>query len=215
MPFKEGNIELSAKEAETCWGEAYPTVIRIIEENHLEVGAEIGVAYGGLCESILANTEVKKVYGVDPYLCKYSCQGLFQLTQDELDSLHDSVLSRLEKHAKKFQLIREPSHEASKYVREQLDFVYIDADHTYQGAMTDLITWYPRIRNGGFLAGHDYNHPNWPGVTKAVNRFFRFMRSTVNSEGYVWWIRKRHTRMESILLRLISIYLRVRMKQYT
>lgn len=40
-----------------------------------------------------------------------------------------------------------------------LDFVYIDADHSYEGCKRDILAWAPKVKSGGILAGHDYyNH---------------------------------------------------------
>ena len=36
------------------------------------------------------------------------------------------------------------------------DFIYIDGDHSYKGAKSDLINYYAKVRRGGVLAGHDY-----------------------------------------------------------
>lgn len=36
------------------------------------------------------------------------------------------------------------------------DWVYIDADHRPTAIREDLRLWYPKVRNGGVLAGHDY-----------------------------------------------------------
>lgn len=54
-------------------------------------------------------------------------------------------------------IIREDSIGASRLFQEgSLDFVYIDAGHTYQDASSDIKVWAPRIRPGGLLMGHDY-----------------------------------------------------------
>jgi len=61
------------------------------------------------------------------------------------------------------------SIEGSKlYEDESLDFVYIDASHEYKNVKDDLIYWYPKIKKGGVIAGHDYG----AGVKKAVDEFF-------------------------------------------
>jgi len=54
-----------------------------------------------------------------------------------------------------------------------LDFVFIDADHSYEGCKADLEAWAPKVKPGGLLAGHDYNNPQYPefGVAKAVDEF--------------------------------------------
>lgn len=36
------------------------------------------------------------------------------------------------------------------------DFIYIDGDHSYKGAKSDLTNYYSKVRRGGVLAGHDY-----------------------------------------------------------
>jgi hypothetical protein len=54
-----------------------------------------------------------------------------------------------------------------------IDVVYVDADHSYESVKSDLNIWYPKIKHGGFICGHDYNigRDHWPGVTRAVNEF--------------------------------------------
>jgi len=49
-----------------------------------------------------------------------------------------------------------------------LDFVFIDAMHTYEAVKEDIRAWFPKIRSGGIVAGHDYS---WDGVKKAVDEF--------------------------------------------
>lgn len=69
---------------------------------------------------------------------------------------------------------------ASRYPDGYFDFVYIDADHTETAVDADLRAWWPKVRAGGVLAGHDYFRaaPTCRdgtqiqfGVIPAVNRF--------------------------------------------
>ena len=53
---------------------------------------------------------------------------------------------------------------------DSLDVVYIDGDHSYGSVLQDINLWYPKIKQNGFLCGHDYD-PNHPGVIKAVFDF--------------------------------------------
>jgi hypothetical protein len=55
---------------------------------------------------------------------------------------------------------------AALYEDASLDFVFIDADHTYEGVKQDIIAWLPKLKNGGILAGHDYGRSS---VSQAVN----------------------------------------------
>ncbi len=53
------------------------------------------------------------------------------------------------------------------------DFVFLDADHSYDGCAADIAAWAPKVRGGGWLCGHDYENVGYPkfGVTRAVNEF--------------------------------------------
>lgn len=62
------------------------------------------------------------------------------------------------------------SAEASRLVPDgTLDFVYIDAVHTFRHVCRDIDLWLPKVRAGGLIGGHDYSPENWPGVVRAVD----------------------------------------------
>jgi hypothetical protein len=64
-------------------------------------------------------------------------------------------------------LIQAASGEAVKmYEDRSLQFVWIDGDHSYEAALRDCRVWWPKVRPGGTLAGHDYNQPQ---VQRAVS----------------------------------------------
>ena len=44
-----------------------------------------------------------------------------------------------------------------KFADESLDFIFIDAEHTYEGVKEDLNAWYSKIKQGGLISGHDFN----------------------------------------------------------
>ena len=63
------------------------------------------------------------------------------------------------------------SSEALKKVEDtSLDFVFIDADHTYEAVKFDIANWYKKLKINGLLAGHDYGNIN--SVTKAIEDYF-------------------------------------------
>jgi hypothetical protein len=60
---------------------------------------------------------------------------------------------------------------AALFPDASVDFVFLDAAHDEANVTADLAAWWPKIKPGGTLAGHDYDD-YWTGVVKAVNGFF-------------------------------------------
>ena len=56
---------------------------------------------------------------------------------------------------------------ATMYDAASLDFVFLDADHSYEGVSADIAAWTPKVKRGGIIAGHDFCH-YFPGVIRAV-----------------------------------------------
>lgn len=50
-----------------------------------------------------------------------------------------------------------------------LDGVYIDGNHSYEGVCSDIRIIIPKLKDRAFIAGHDFQNPDTPGVTRAVN----------------------------------------------
>lgn len=44
----------------------------------------------------------------------------------------------------------------SQYEDESLDFVMIDGDHRYESVVKDIYNWFPKVKIGGILSGHDF-----------------------------------------------------------
>ncbi len=53
---------------------------------------------------------------------------------------------------------------------QQVDFVYIDAGHSYDDVQQDITTWWPLLSARGMLAGHDFDHTH-PDIVRAVEEF--------------------------------------------
>jgi hypothetical protein len=83
---------------------------------------------------------------------------------------------------------------ATNFMDASVDVIYIDADHSYESVKSDLNIWYPKIRDGGFICGHDYqvSGGTWPGVTKAVDEFVSFnsLKDPILFEDFSYVIQK-------------------------
>lgn len=64
--------------------------------------------------------------------------------------------------------------------------VFIDAGHDHENISADIKAWWPLVKPGGFLAGHDY--PQFPGVKKAVDESGLEFQTIPDEQ--VWFARK-------------------------
>lgn len=176
------------------WQPGYNTVTNLIKENNLKVGCEIGVAFGTQSLHILQNASIDKLYAIDPY--KHFSSEVYDdgmnLNQNYFNVLYYIVRNRLNTFTNKVELIRKTSVEAASDIADfSLDFVYLDANHSYEAVKQDLAAWYNKVKTQGFLIGDDYDHPNFPGVKKAVDGFFSEKNiPVVNPYPGKWYIQK-------------------------
>mgnify|MGYP001090570174 FL=1 len=72
------------------------------------------------------------------------------------------------------------------FLNNSLDFIMIDAGHTYEDVKSDINAWYYKVKPGGIISGDDYI-PVFQGVIDAVNEYF-YGQITRTETG---WYRKR------------------------
>jgi predicted O-methyltransferase YrrM len=186
-------IDQMSASAQSGWGQSYYHVLpKLIKERKYKSGAEIGVAFGGHSEALIL-AGVEYLYAVDSYQPDWAGTDGYSLPdgknfgKPEYEELYLHALHRLRKLQNPIDLLRITSHEAFAIVPGNLDFVFIDAKHTYENLYTDIFLWKTKVRKGGIIAGHDYDHPSYPGIRKAVQAHFK----KVNIEdGFVWWTEK-------------------------
>jgi hypothetical protein len=63
-----------------------------------------------------------------------------------------------------------------------IDFVFIDAEHTYDFVKQDLTVWFNKVKSGGIIAGHDYGNQ----VKQAVDTFFSEKNLQIHTSGSSW-----------------------------
>lgn len=71
---------------------------------------------------------------------------------------------------------------AVNFEDDSIYMAYIDASHEYGFVKKDIEAWWPKIKSGGILGGHDYG--SWPGVTQAVNEFVSDNNLVLNPYNY-------------------------------
>ena len=75
------------------------------------------------------------------------------------------------------------------YDIRSLDFIFIDASHEYEDVKKDIISWYPKLKLGGIIAGHDYT--SFDGVKNAVDEVIINKNLNIRLENS-YWIHKKN-----------------------
>lgn len=118
-----------------------------------QIGAEIGVYKGAFTERFCKAGMT--IYAVDPWSA-YDTNGRAFQSQERQNFLYGHAQRALAPYLN-CTIIRKTSMDALHLFRNgTLDFVYIDANHSFRYIASDLQEWAWKVRKGGIVAGHDY-----------------------------------------------------------
>jgi predicted O-methyltransferase YrrM len=152
-------------------------------------GVEVG-SYRGVFAKEILNEWPGTLYLVDPWREMEKSEYDDVSNMSVQGKIYDDVFENLKGLEKRGLMMRMTSEQASElFPDKSLDFVYIDANHTYEHAKNDIMLWYPKVKVGGILAGHDFlaldcynkesyargekNHPVWMWIDGNYdNRFY-------------------------------------------
>lgn len=144
---------------------------------------EVGVLRGDFANEVMSTWKGSRAVLVDAWtqLATGTPDLVATLAQPHHDRNYEHVVNRFASDSR-VEVLKTNSLDASKRFSD-LDCVYLDADHSYVGVTADLNAWWPTIKEGGLLSGHDYLNAfwgdpqndrgaTWTAVKLAVDRFF-------------------------------------------
>jgi hypothetical protein len=133
------------------------------------VMVEVGVFAGESSRVFMASGRVKTLYGVDPWGFQEDNIYGAEWDGDTVERSFDQVIADFPGQIFK---IKDFSPQAAVHFGDdELDAVYIDGDHSYAAVLADIQGWWPKVRAGGLVTGHDYSVAG-PDVVRAVNKVF-------------------------------------------
>ena len=158
----------------------------IAEMKHPKV-LEIGCDIGDTTQFLLDSNPTCVLTGVDPYENYIDWNGN---NLNEREVVYEKFSNRLNGYSNRFDLIRKYSDDAvSDVLDESFDLIFIDGLHEYNQLTKDCANFYPKLKEGGIFAGHDYNAI--PGVRQAADEFAAKVGREIHiTESDVWyWIK--------------------------
>jgi predicted O-methyltransferase YrrM len=141
--------------------------------NFVEVGSWFGKSTNYLATKI---RESKKNIN-------FTCVDTWKGTDDE--ELHQNIVGAfngdifyefvdntvLSNNYGTFDIIKDTSHNAAnQFQNSSINFIMLDAGHSYESLMEDIKLWYNKVTPGGIISGDDYGV--FGGVTQAADEFF-------------------------------------------
>jgi len=177
----------------------YSFIVESSPENAklVEVGSWLGKSSSYMAVEIANSNKNIDFYCVDTW------KGSLEHSDNEMiikDELYNNFLKNIEPVKEYIKPIRLSSEEASKtFNDESLDFIFIDAGHSYEDVYQDLRHWFPKLKNCGYFAGHDYSAA-WPGVEKAVQEWALENNLIVSLIEESCWIVKKPIKESNILI---------------
>ena len=161
-------------------------MIVFIKESTIQkplIGAEIGVASGVNAQSIMETLSMKKLFLIDPYEPYVEKEGVVtDFSKDEL-----KAYERMRAYQDRVEFIKKHSDEAVGDLPDNLDFIYIDGNHSYEHVRRDIENYCPKIRSGGVIGGHDFVG-YYTGLCIAVVEFAQSNGFHLMSDKADWWV---------------------------
>lgn len=170
-------------------------IVSLLKDKPHAVGAEIGIFLGAFAGVMLRHLpNIETYYCVDPwspqedfYKLLHEGAAHFKIPEDEA---YKRFLETTDPFKDKRVILRMTSVEALDHVEdESLDWVFIDANHSYEYVKPDIIGWSEKVKPGGLIAGHDFHDRGRAvretsyGVEKAVRELIPNFEVKVNT----WW----------------------------
>ena len=111
----------------------------LVKKNKWEIGVEVGTRTGRTLFYLLDNNPNLKMYSVD--------KDISQFYNIDIKN----------KYGERLIVLEGLSENQAKKINEQIDFVFIDASHTYKNVVKDIKAYSPLLKTTKGLLGHDIN----------------------------------------------------------
>jgi len=156
----------------------WDAVIDRIDPNRETVGVEVGVWRGIMSRELFKARRDMTLHLVDPWRTGEPGTAWWDsgsVMPARPQAQYDAALARARETCafagKRAVFHRMASVDAArKFADGSLDFVFIDGDHSFEGVCADIRAWLPKVADGGWIGGHDYDKPGRGQVTEAVRK---------------------------------------------
>ncbi|MEA5448384.1 glycosyltransferase [Leptolyngbya sp. CCNP1308] len=162
------------------------------KSNIVEIGSYLGASTCALSEGIKDG----KVYAIDTWTNLTMSEG-------ERDT-YSQFLDNTNPYKDIVNPLRGLSHGVVKDFSFPVDLLFVDGDHSYEGAYTDLKDWLPKVKDFGIVVCHDYTWAE--GVRRAIRELLAPLQIDAGRtlDG-LYWTQIQHKQQDSKLTARVSV----------
>jgi len=156
------------------------------------VYAELGVFDGAFSREIIDTLNPKSLILIDYFHGEIGSgdQDGNNFRTIDLNNKYYELLKEYKNDSRVTIIKGDCTEELNRFSNNYFDMIYIDADHSYEGCKKDLNESYKKIKNGGWILGHDYalnpkkTKNKWDfGVKRAVDQFCIKQQLSINAKA--------------------------------
>ena len=137
----------------------YEWLTALVEGCGWDIGAELGLRNGATFLHLMEHCPDLVLIGVDCW-----ADGL---GHQKVELAEQIVRTGAKKYGDRARIIKGWTVPVADQIEDgSLDFIFVDADHSYESVKADLLAWMPKVKKGGWIIGHDIN---WPSVKQAAD----------------------------------------------
>jgi hypothetical protein len=135
--------------------------VNIFTALNYNLGAELGTYQGSFAKHILDSWNGKLIC-IDLFDRKdntnlFQEKGFFKLHIQDKSTLIPLFNNNIYPHKDRILTVQSNTSSAAKFFPDNhFDFIYIDADHSYESVLSEMINWYPKLKSKGLFSGHDF-----------------------------------------------------------
>jgi predicted O-methyltransferase YrrM len=123
----------------------------------VEVGSWKGRSTAAICEGLKSVPDAK-LFAVDTFAGEAG--NTYQLERYMGELAEDRVYREFRANTEEYsfvEVLRMSSLDASRqFADDSIDWIFIDAEHTFERVTADIRAWFPKLKRGGLVSGHDY-----------------------------------------------------------
>lgn len=141
------------------------TLAELFKELGYKKGVELGVEAGLYSEVLCQKNPEATLFCIDAWTAYKGYREY--VTQEKIDSFYEEAKKRLEPY--NALLWKQYSMDAVEQFEDgELDFIFIDGNHSFEHVAQDIGFWARKVRKGGIVSGHDYVARKGPSNHKVI-----------------------------------------------